>query len=290
MRIARSSSRLPSRAARLAVSIRDLLNRARVALPVLLVLVAPAPARAGVTVALQPGAATVAPGAEFDLVLQVTQAGSAFNGFDAIVGYDPAALTLIRLPDAQQQGSLMTGACSDLFDRFATGVDRDTISEVLLCNQTFVTGPGQLYRLRFRASSTPQVTHVRFLPGLHFYNAGLYVTPVASSDAAVGIGVQLGVEEGRVGAGLRLRALPNPALSSTTVQVEVDIPGDQELLVSDVQGRVVRHLASGGGGPGSRRVVWDGRSDAQLRVPAGLYLITLRVGDRSARTRLLMLR
>ena len=233
---------------------------------------------------------TVDPGAEFDLFLQVTQAGSAFNGFDAIVGYDPAALTLIRLPDAQQEGTLMTGACGNLFDRFAAGVDRDTISEVLLCNQTSVTGPGQLYRLHFRASTTPQVARIRFLPGLHFYNAGLYVTPVNSTDAAVGIGTALDVGEGPIGRGLRLRASPNPSLSSTTVQVEVDEPGAQELRVCDVQGRVVRHLGSGAIGPGSHRIVWDGRTDSGFRVPPGLYLITVQVGDRRAQARLLMLR
>src|SRR5438445_13890395 len=51
----------------------------------------------GVKVALLPATQTVAPGAEFDLSMEVTVAGSAFNGFDAYIGYDPAALTLIPL-------------------------------------------------------------------------------------------------------------------------------------------------------------------------------------------------
>ena len=111
-----------------------------------------------------------------DLTIVVTQSGSAFNAFDAIVGYDPAALTLVPLsPLSLQQGSLMTGACSNTFHQFEQGADRDTITDALLCNATSVTGPGQIYRLHFRASATPQVTTVRFLPGLQFYNAGLYV-------------------------------------------------------------------------------------------------------------------
>lgn len=113
------------------------------------------------TVALQPAIQTVAPEAEFDLYLQVTQSGSAFNGFDAIVGYTPSALTLVPL--SQQEGALMTGACATRFHRFRTGVDRDTITDVLLCSEVFLTGPGQIYRLHFRAATTPQTTAVQFM-------------------------------------------------------------------------------------------------------------------------------
>src|SRR5262245_24090919 len=70
-------------------------------------------ARAGVSLSFTPPTLTVAPGAQFDLELTVYPAGSNFNGFDATVAYNPAALTLVPLsPTTQQQGCLMTGACS----------------------------------------------------------------------------------------------------------------------------------------------------------------------------------
>jgi len=57
--------------------------------------------------------------AEFDLELRVTQAGSAFNGFDADVSFDPSAITFVPLsPTSLQQGSLMTSACGNTFHRF----------------------------------------------------------------------------------------------------------------------------------------------------------------------------
>jgi hypothetical protein len=144
----------------------------------------------GVTVALLPATQTVAPGSEFVLSLEVTRAGSPFNAFDAIIGYDPAALTLLpQTPVALQEGAYFAAACPNHFHRFQAGVDRDTITDVLLCAGKSVTGPGQIYRLRFRASNTAQSTHVRFLPGLQFYNAGLFANPDSSSDAIVGIGV-----------------------------------------------------------------------------------------------------
>src|SRR5690348_5452780 len=72
-----------------------------------------APAAAGVKVGLVPAIQNVSPGADFDVFLDVTQAGSNFNGYDVVVSYDPAALTFLPLaPTSSQQGCLMTGSCS----------------------------------------------------------------------------------------------------------------------------------------------------------------------------------
>src|SRR5262249_57742701 len=71
------------------------------------------PARAAINVGLVPATQTVTPGSDFDLFIDVTSAGSAFNGFDAVVSFAPAALTFVPLvPSTSQQGCLMTGGCS----------------------------------------------------------------------------------------------------------------------------------------------------------------------------------
>jgi hypothetical protein len=248
-------------------------------------------ARAGVTVALEPDSQSVAPGAEFDLVIAVTQSGSAFNGFDAVIGFDPAALTLLPLsPPSLQEGSLMTGACASTFHRFTPATDRVTIADVLLCDGQSVSGPGQIYKLRFRASNTQQTTTVQFLPGLKFYDAGLYVTPVTSSHAVVTIGSVVGVG-GPVApaSGLRVRASPNPARGSTTLRIEADQEGPQEVLVLDSLGRVVRRLEKGSYGKGPRTVSWNRRSDSGRRLPPGSYMVEVRAPERTARTRLVLL-
>jgi hypothetical protein len=288
------TDRLPSSRGRAAGNpFRPTSRSTRGALLALLTLVTlglPAPGRAGVTVALQPSSASVAPGGEFDVYLNVTQAGSAFNGLDAIVGYNPAALTLIRLSDAQQQGPLLTDACGNLFHRFQEGADRDTISAVLLCNQTFVNGPGTLYRLHFKASNTPQTALVSFLPGLHFYNAGLYVTPVSSSNATIAIGSVVDVGETEVAPpGLRVLALPNPARGAARLRIESDRADLQQVRVLDSLGRVVRDFGSGSYAAGPREISWNRRSDAGRRLPAGVYTIEVTSGEQSARTRLILL-
>ena len=62
------------------------------------------PSYADVNLGILPAAVSVQPGEIFDVELTITEAGSAFNGYDAIVGFDPAVLTFIELPAAQQEG------------------------------------------------------------------------------------------------------------------------------------------------------------------------------------------
>lgn len=250
-----------------------------------------AAAAQGVHVALTPAAAQVEPGAVFDLDLEITQADSPFNGFDAVIGYDAAALTLLPLsPTSLQQGTLMTDACGNLFHRFQQSSGSATVSDLLLCAGVSVAGPGQVYRLRFQASNTPQVTHVTFLPGLQFYNAGLYVNPAHSTDAIIGIGTTLGADL-QAGAGaLSLHVAPNPTRGGTTFVVEAARSGPQRIRVVDIRGRLVRRFEDSLATAGRRIVSWDGRDSAGRPLPAGVYVVTVEAGGRSVSSRVSLVR
>jgi len=272
----------------------EVLTRTWWAGALLVAMAAGAPAKArgaqGVHVALLPAQQTVDPGAEFDLSMEVTVSGSAFNGFDAYIGYDPAALTLIPLsPNSLQESSYFASACPNRFHRFGQGTDRDTITDVLLCSGVSLTGPGQIYKLHFRASSTPQVTRVRFLPGLQFYNAGLFVNPDSSKDAYIGIGMQVGVGEPGRPLESSLRATPNPSRASVALSVGASRGGIQRLTIMDLQGRIVRHLQSGLFEAGNRTAFWDCRNDSGTALPAGVYLATLETAGQIIVTRFVVL-
>ena len=178
---------------------RGLFGRIVPGLAMLVVSLAPVRAHSaaaqGVTVALVPITDRVVPGAMFDLDLVVTKPGASFNGFGAVVGYDPAALTLVPHDTlSQQEGSPLRKACGNTFHRFRQGARTDTIADVLLCNGMSLTGPGQIYHLQFRASTKPQTTEVQFLEGLKFYDAGIFVNPVISSNATITIGAPSGAD------------------------------------------------------------------------------------------------
>ena len=220
-------------------------------------------------------------------------AGSAFNGFDAVVSYDSTALTFVPLALPLQQGCLMTGGCSaacgNTFHVFTSAADSLSITVGLLCDQITLTGPGTVYKLRFTASDSVQVTHVR-LRSAAFYDAGVYVQPVNTADATIGIGVSLAAPmPGRSPAGLRLSAPPNPARGAVALAIESDAAGEQSLDVYDVTGRWVRHVDGGWQPGGARSARWDGRDAHGDPVRSGIYLVTVRLGDRAARARVVVL-
>jgi hypothetical protein len=272
------------------------LTRFRAAIPLALAAAiglsaAPSPLHAdGVTAALLPTGQTVTPGAEFDLVLQCTEAGDLFNAFKCVVSWDPAALTFVPFsPPSLQEGSYMKDACGSTFKVFGQGASTDTVELALMCNNVFLAGPGPLCRFRFRAADTPQVTSVRIL-GLQFYKAGMYVSPAHGTGAVIGIGVPApaGVGDATVPR-LALSVAPNPGRGALRFTVDADGAGVQRLTVRDVQGRRVRRLAEGWSPAGSRIVAWDGRGDAGARLPAGVYLVTLELAGRAASRRVTLL-
>jgi hypothetical protein len=70
-------------------------------------------------------------------------------------------------------------------------------------------------------------------------------------------------------------AHPNPFAGATTVDLALPQSGPATLAIFDLSGRRVRRLLAGDFAAGSRRVVWDGRNDEGVSVPAGLYLVRL---------------
>ena len=245
-----------------------------------------APAASGVTAALTP-TQQVAPGATFDVYLDVTEAGSLFNAFDATITYDPAALTYVA--GSNQVGPYMTDACENTFSPFAAGFGVDTISVGLLCQGVFLTGPGRLYRMSFQASTTPQVTTLEFQK-LQFYNAGLYVNPAHSTHAVIGIGMPVAVEPAGPPTRLSLAAAPNPSPGTLMFKAESNRAGRETLTVFDMQGRTVRRLADSTAGPGTQMIAWDGRYEAGAKVPPGVYLARLEVAGKAVWNRVTVLR
>lgn len=78
---------------------------------------------------------------------------------------------------------------------------------------------------------------------------------------------QTGVPESPEAPAPALRAWPNPF--RTSVRVEGVGPAGTPLVVIDVAGRVIRHLAAGADGTAE----WDGRNDTGQPPAPGLYLI-----------------
>src|SRR2546430_801623 len=111
-----------------------------------------------VHVALTPATSIVAPNTNFTIDITVTRSGKAFNAYDAVIEWDPAAVSFV----SSQEGTYMTGACGNTFIYTVQHADSLLVSHSLLCNQVALTGPGQLYRITFHTANTNQTTHIRF--------------------------------------------------------------------------------------------------------------------------------
>ena len=245
----------------------------------------------GVHVGIVPSDTTVAPGSEFSLLLSVTQSGSAFNGYEAVVAYDPGALTFEQLsPISLQEAAYFKDVCGTTFHQFLTYADSMKITDVLLCSGQSLTGPGRLYKIKFQASTQTSVTQVR-IARIRFVNAGFRVQPVLSADAIVRIGTPSDAPPAAVDERLlRLEALPNPFNPTTVLRVESGREGAQALVVRDALGRPVRVLQRGHFPAGVRQVVFDGRDDSGARLASGLYLAVLSAPGGTAVERLLLLK
>ena len=76
-------------------------------------------------------------------------------------------------------------------------------------------------------------------------------------------------------------ARPNPFAGSAAIELSLAREGFVDLGVYDVRGARVRTLASGQFPAGPHTVIWDGRNDAGLAAPQGVYFIRMATGSRS---------
>lgn len=241
----------------------------------MLALLASAPAHAAIHVEVVPSQTMVATGQEFDVTLSLTASGSPFNAVDFVLGYDPQAFALLpATPSTSQEGCLMTGGCSNAcgnsFHRFQAAGDSVVVTDVLLCSKVAVTGPGDLYRLRFRALAGRAPRSTIALRRVRFSNAGLLVPDVTAESVTILDPALLAVGDAPRNAGA-LRAEPNPSRGRVQLVVAGTGSGVTRLEILDAQGRIVRRMAPLWTTAGAR-VEWDGTDDAGRATPDGVYL------------------
>ncbi len=98
-------------------------------------------------------------------------------------------------------------------------------------------------------------------------------------------------EEETIAAGGRLIGnWPNPFNPSTILAFSLEHPAEVTLSIHDVEGRRVRHLASGSYAAGAHSIEWDGRDDAGKALASAVYLARISGGDWRSQTKLLLLK
>jgi FlgD Ig-like domain/Bacterial Ig domain len=78
----------------------------------------------------------------------------------------------------------------------------------------------------------------------------------------------------------RVSVLSNPFDRALPIALELSRPAPVAMDVYDVRGRRVSHRSLGTLGGGPHRLVWEGRDDAGRPAGAGIYWVSLQVGER----------
>jgi len=87
------------------------------------------------------------------------------------------------------------------------------------------------------------------------------------------------------------QSYPNPTTKTAVIRFQIPVKTSVSLKIYDVTGRLVRTLTRAQSlEPGVYTVVWDGRSDRGLRVPAGVYFYRLKTEEYRATKKLVMIR
>lgn len=221
----------------------------------------PSVAMAGIHLRLQTPAASIAPGDTFEIEAAITIPEDRFNAFDLVVRYDPTRVAFVTTtPLSDQVGPLTSGACPTLFHRFNAYPDSVMVNLSLLCNQTFITSSGVIYRVRFRALAGLGPTTLSAGAGTRFYNAGVLVNPILAENTTVMIGGSVGVPSPSLRGGYLLEApRPNPLPSAGVGTVEFHLPSAASVALElfDAQGRRVARQDAGDLPAGRSSVRWS---------------------------------
>lgn len=256
---------------------RSTLGSVALLLALWVTLVLPPMARAGIHVSLEPDSATVQTGDTVTVRLTIFKAESQFNAFDAFVAFDPARVEYVSAALDSQIGSLMSGACDNCFHRFVPHPDNVEIHLSFMCPSTFVTGPGEIYRVRLRVLPGDGPTDLVWRSGTEFYRAGFFVRPVESLPMTLFVHDLNGVGPPAAGAaGLSLETpRPNPYRGSgpATVKFWLAAPSRVGFVILDAQGRNVASRAPEEFSAGTHSFAWTG-----LRIAPGRYLVKMTSG------------
>jgi hypothetical protein len=210
----------------------------------------------------------------------VFEAESEFNAFDAFVTFDPTRLEFVATsPVNGQIGPVMSSVCSNFFHQFVPHPDNLEIHLSLMCANTFVTGPGVIYQVRFRALSPIRgATQLGWGVDTEFYRAGFFVRPVEEIPMTLFVGRIGSVGPPTAGATAVWLATPrpNPYQGTGPATLAFSLPGPDRVRfeILDTQGRRVAERAPEDFGAGSHSVAWSG-----LRLEPGRYLVRMSSGS-----------
>ncbi len=207
------------------------------------------------------------------LIVHLTLTGNAreVKGFEAVVGHAPGLRFVAARP-----GPLLG---EEVFFR---GLERgNTVSvNAAVLTGTFV-GSGVVAELEYQILD-PGDTSVEVV--------GAKVRDTTNRE--LGGMVTTGIEAPEVAPAATIfhAPAPNPAFGSVALRLTLAQPAVARVRIIDATGRVVRTLADGPLTAGDQELIWNGRNDAGLPAPNGIYLVEFAAGANRSVHKLMLVR
>lgn len=88
---------------------------------------------------------------------------------------------------------------------------------------------------------------------------------------------------------IRGEVFPNPVADHTTIAFKLDEAENVSVTICDINGSIIKHLAAGIYGPGNHSITWEATNDAGAKVENGLYFCTIKSGNLTSTTKLVVL-
>jgi hypothetical protein len=112
-----------------------------------------------------------------------------------------------------------------------------------------------------------------------------YAPLAALNDCAVGVGDEMAAD-----VGLELRLDANPSSGRASLAFTLPRAAEARVALYDLGGQMIRVLAEGPQGAGVHPLTWDGRTDAGVAAPAGMYFVSARSEGWGVTKRLILMR
>lgn len=212
--------------------------------------------------------------ATFDLRAERSTSGEGRVYTISVQGADPGAtnaVAMIEVPLQPQPGGNIMLADLGNAARPSVGEDGSTPGNEALVHAVGVTGP----------SAT--VTEGKMILEFTVEAGRIPQTPVPD-------GPRLTEPAAAVSGHMLESIYPNPTGPSATLRFTLAGADDVAIMVVDVRGRLVRHLAQGRLSAGSHQVVWDGFDDQGAPAAPGAYFIKLRTSRAEESRKLILVR
>ena len=283
---------------------------------------------ADVSVSFQPTPICAEFGQALTAYVWVDSAGSEFDGYEALIRFDPTVVEYV----STQEDTLLWELCYSTWWFVEPGDSTVFISHVALCGGLTVTGPGALSSITFLAGDAAAETNISF-DYIEFYRAGTEVPSeshdgavfvredcslAACCDAETGDCTLLGEDDCLAAGGLwypewlscepnpcpamevqdspvsmdtRLHpGRPDPVLGHTVLNYHLRESGELRIAIFDLTGRCVRQLYDGRAPAGPGMIAWDGKNGDATPVPPGAYFCRLSAEGVVCSQRLLVVR